>query len=162
MDQVIEVTRHPSSERVHQRSIYSFIICISATIWRGVVSAPNGRLVSCRSCLLRALLRSRPSWFLLSALVPSWSSSWVFNAAFFWRSYSSRSWFCLVRCSTVTVRVWTCLSKAVARSLSPWLLVVVVIERVSTMQLFVREAVSMTYLLLFPQMAPADDAENHQ
>ena len=51
------------------------------------------------------------------------------------------------------------------RGLSPWLLVVVAIERVSTMQLFVWEAVNMAYLLIaFPQMAPTDDAEkkNHQ
>ena len=146
MDQVIEVTRHLSSKGIHQ-SIRSFIICISTTIWGGTVSVPDGWLISCRSCPLRALLPSSPSWFLLLALVPSWSSSWVFNIAFFWRSYSSRSWFCLVRWSTATARVWTCLSKVVVRDSSPWLLGIVAIKRVSIMQRFVWEAVNMAYLL---------------
>ena len=128
------------------RSIHSFIICISTTMCGGVVFVPEGRLVSYRSCLLGALLPSGPSWFLLLALVPSWSSSWVFSAAFFWCSYSSRSWFYLVRHSTTATRVWTYLSRVVVRGLSPWLLVVVAIEWVSTMQLFVQEATSMAYL----------------
>ena len=36
------------------KSILSFIICISTTIWGGAVSVPIGRLVSYRSCLLGA------------------------------------------------------------------------------------------------------------
>ena len=36
------------------KSILSFIICISATIWGRAISIPVGRLVSCCSCLLRA------------------------------------------------------------------------------------------------------------
>lgn len=133
------------------KSIHSFIICISAIMHGGAISTTDGQLVSCRSCLLGAILPSDPSWFLLLALVPSWSSSWVLNAAFLWHSYSSRSWFCLVRRSTVAARIWTCLSKVVVRGSSPWWLVVVAIKRVCTKQLFVREAISMAYfLLLFP------------
>ena len=119
------------------KSIRSFFICILATIWGGTVSVTDRQLVSCHFGLLGVLLPSGPSWFLLSALVPSWSSSWVSITTFFWRNYSSKSWFCLVRCSTAAVRVWTCLSKVVGRGLLPWLLVVVAIERVSSMQLFV-------------------------
>ena len=41
------------------------------------------------------------------------------------------------------------------------MLLVVAIDRVSTMQLFVREALTMTYKFsqTFPQMAPTNDAE---
>ena len=128
-------------------------------MWGGAVSVTDGQLVSSRSGLLGALLPSRPFWFLLSVLVPSWSSSWVSIAAFFWRSCSSRSWFCLVRRSTA-VRVWTCLFRAVGRGLSPWLLMVVAIEWVSTMQLFVRDAIIwLTKLRTFPQTAPTDEVE---
>ena len=116
------------------KSICSFIICISATMYGGAVSAVDGRLVFCRSCLPRVLL---PSWSILLALVPFWSSSWVFNLAFFWHSCSSRSWFYLVRRSTAVARVWTCLSRVVVCGSSPWLLLMVTIERVSTMQFFV-------------------------
>ena len=122
------------------KSICSFIIGISVTMWGEVVLVMDGRLMSCRFDLLGALLPSDPSWFLRSALVPSWSSSWVPITAFFCHSYSSRSWFCLVRCSTAAVRVWTCLSKAVGRGSSPWTLLVVAIDWVNTMQLFVQEA----------------------
>ena len=122
------------------KSIRSFIIYISATMCGWAVYVANGQLVSCRSCLVRALLPSGLSWSLLSALVSSWSSFWVLSPAFFWCSYSSRSWFCLVRCSMATMSVWTCLSRTVVRGLSPWLLLVVTIKRVSTMQLFVWEA----------------------
>ena len=129
------------------KSICSFIICISATMWGGTVSVMDGRLVSNCFGLLEALLPSDPSLFLRSALVPSWSSFWVFIIAFFWRNYSFRSWFCLVRRSTTVAKVWTCLSRAVVRGSLPWLLMVVAIEQVNTMQLFVREAVNMAYLL---------------
>ena len=133
--------------------ICSFIICISATIWGGTVSVMDGWLVSRRFGLLGALLPSSPSWFHLSTLVLSWSSPWVFITTFFWRNCSSRSWFYLVRGSTATARVWTCLSWAVVHGSSPWLLVVVAIEQVSTMQLFVRKAVNRAYLLF-----PTNDA----
>ena len=43
------------------------------------------------------------------------------------------------------VRIYTCLSRAVGRSSSSWTLLVVAIDRVSTMQLFVKEALAMTY-----------------
>ena len=71
-------------------------------------------------------------------------------------------WFCLVRRSTAMVRVCTCLSRAVGRGSSPWmLLVVVAIERVRTMQLLVQEAFVMAYKSrAFPQTAPTDDAVN--
>ena len=105
------------------------------------MSAVDGRLTFGRSGLLGALLPSSPSWYLLSALVPSWSSSWVLCPTFFWRSYSSRLWFCLVRRSTTAVRVWTYLSRVVGCDSSPWTLFVVAIERVSTMQLYVRESI---------------------
>jgi len=57
------------------KSIYSLIICISTTMWGGAISVMDGQLMSSRSGLLGALLPSGPSWFLRSALVPSWSSS---------------------------------------------------------------------------------------
>ena len=118
------------------KSIRSFIICISATMYGGAVSAVDGRLVSCCSGLLGALLPSGPSWSLLSALVPSYSSPWLLGLASFWRGCSSRSWFCLVRRSTVMAKVCICLSRVVVCGSSPiWLFVA--IERVSTIQLFV-------------------------
>ena len=40
----------------------------------GAIFVPDGRLVSCRSCLLNALLPFGHSWSLLSALVPYCSS----------------------------------------------------------------------------------------
>ena len=101
------------------KSIRSFIICISATMWGGAVTVMDGWLMSCDSDLLEALLPFDPSWFLRSALVLSWSTSWVPITAFFYRNYSSRSWFCLVRCSTVAVRVWIYLFRAVGCSSSP-------------------------------------------
>ena len=53
------------------KSIISFIISISTTMCGKTVSEADGRLVSCCSSLLGVLLPSGPSWFLLSALVPS-------------------------------------------------------------------------------------------
>ena len=126
-------------------SICSFIACISVTICGGAISVRDGRLIFCRSDLLGALLPFGPSQSRHSALVPSWSSSWVLCPAFLWRNYSSKSWFCLVRRSTAAARVYTCLSRAIARGSSPWMLLVVAIDWVSTMQLFVREAFAMTY-----------------
>ena len=123
------------------KSIRSFIICISTTICGEAVSAVDGRLVSYRSSLVKVFLPSGPSWSLLSTLVPFWSSSWVLSPTFFWSSYSSRSWFCLVRHSTAATRVLTYFSSSVVRGSSPWTLLVVAIERVSTMQLFDWEAI---------------------
>ena len=57
------------------KSILSLIICISATMWGVAMSTMDGQLTSSRSGLLGALLPSGPSWYLLSALVPSQSSS---------------------------------------------------------------------------------------
>ena len=121
-------------------SICSFIACISTTMGGGAILVTDGWLISCRSGLLGALLPSGLSWSLHLALVPSWFSSWVPIAAFFYRSCSSRSWFYLVRRSIAAMRVWTYLSRVVGRSSSPWTLLVVAIERVNTMQIFVREA----------------------
>ena len=78
---------------------------------------------------------------------------------FFWRSCSSKSWFCLVRCSTAAVRVWTCLSKAVGHGSLAWLLVVIAIEQVSTMQLFVWEAIWLISRSSSPQTAQTNDVE---
>ena len=145
------------------KSILSFIICISTTICDGAVSTTDGRLVSYRSCLLRALLPFGPSQSLILVVcwgpVPSCSSPWLLGPTFLWRSYSSRSWFCLVRHSTAAARVCTCLLRAVVRGSSPWLLLVT-IERVSIIQLFVWEVI--IWLLSFPQTMPIDDAKNHQ
>ena len=115
--------------------IRSFIACISATIGGGAVSMRDGRLRFYRSGLLGALLPSGLSCSLCSEL-SSWFSSWTLCPVSLWRSYSSRSWFCFMRRSTTAIRVWTCLSNVVDRgNLSPWKLLVVAIERVSTMQL---------------------------
>ena len=59
------------------KSIRSFIIYISVTMCGGAVSVTDRWLRSCRFGLLEALLPFGPSWSLLSALVPSWSSSCV-------------------------------------------------------------------------------------
>ena len=143
------------------KSNLSFNICISATMCSGSVFAMDGRLVSCRSCLLRALLPSGPSRSLLSALIPSCSSLWLLGPTFLWRSYSSRSWFCLVRHSTTMARFYTCLLRAVMCGSSPWLLLVA-IERVNTIQLFFWEVVIWLLLFSFPQTMPINDAKNRQ
>ena len=62
---------------------------------------------------------------------------------------------CLVRHSTATTRVYTCLSRAVVRGSSP-LLLLVAIERVSTMQLLVWKA--LIWLLLLSRPFPTDGA----
>ena len=136
------------------KSIRSFIICIFATMYGSALSATDGRLVSCRFYLLGALLPSSPSWSLLLALVPSCSSPRLLGPTFLWCSCSSRSWFCLVRRSTTAVRVCTYLSRAVVHG-SSLLLLLVAIERVSTIQLFVWEVV--IWLLLFSRF-PTDGA----
>ena len=116
-------------------SICSFITCISVTISGGALSMRDGRLRFCRSGLFGGLLSSGVSCSLRLEL-SSWFSSWTLCPASLWCSCSSRSWFCFVRRSTTAMRVWTCLYNAVDRGgSSPWKLLVVAIERVSTMQL---------------------------
>ena len=58
MDQLIEFARHPSSEGVHHEVHAFFHHLHLMTMCGGAVSAVDGRLVSCHSCLLRALLPS--------------------------------------------------------------------------------------------------------
>ena len=143
------------------KSIHSFIICISVTMCGGVVFATDGRLVCYRSCLLRALLPSSLSRSLLSVLVPSYSSPWLLRPTSLWHSCSSKLWFFLVRRSTAAARVCTCLSRVVVHGSSlVWLLVA--IERVSTIQLFVWQAVIWLLLFSSPQTASIDDAKNRQ
>ena len=136
------------------KSIHSFIICIFATMYSCAVSVTDERLVSCCFCLLEALLPFGPSWFLLSAPVPSWSFPQLLGPTFLWPSCSSKSWFCLVRHSTFAARVYSCLLRAVVHGSSP-LLLLVAIERVSTIQHFVWEVV--IWLLLFSPF-PTNDA----
>ena len=157
MDQVIEVTRHLSSKGIHHEVHLFFHHLHLRDYVRG------SRICDGWSIGILSLLSAWGVATFRLLLIPSWSSSWVLSAAFFWCSYSSRSWFFLVRCSIATARVWTCLSRAVVRGSSPWLLVVVAIERVSTMQLFVWEVGRYSLSLsVFPQMMPTDDAENCQ
>ena len=87
-------------------SICSFIAYIFATTGGGVIFVRDGRLTFCRSGLLGALLLSGLSRFRRLALVPSWSSFGI-PCPTFWRSCSSKTWFCLVRRSTTAVRVCT-------------------------------------------------------
>ena len=144
MDQLIKVVWHLSLEGIHHEVhplLHHLHLCNHCS---DAVFAMNGQLVSCCSCLFRALLPSGPSRSLLSTvysgLVPFCSFPWLLGPVFLWRSYSSRSWFCLVRRSTTVTRVYTCLSRLVVRSSSPWLLLVA-IERVSTIQLLIWEVV---------------------
>ena len=130
------------------RSICSLIIYISATMWGGAMSMMDGRFMFGRFGLLGALLPSDPSWYLLSVLVPSWSFSWVLCPEFLWHSCTSRSWLCLVRRSTAAVRVWTCPSRAMVCGLSPWTLLMVAIKWVSTIQVYVWEAI--IWLIFLP------------
>ena len=123
------------------KSIHTFIICISAIMCGGVVFTTDGRLESCPSSLLGALLPSGPSWSLILTLVPFCSSLWLLGLASLWHSYSSRPWFYLVRRCTAVSRVYTCLSRAVVHG-SSLLLLLVAIEQVSTIQLFVWEVVA--------------------
>ena len=142
--------------------ILSFIVCISMTICGGAISMTNGQLVSYRFCLLGALLPSGPSRSLLLALMLSCSFPWLLGPASLCRSCSSRSWFCLVRCSTAVAKVCTYLSRVVVRGSSLLLLLLFAIKRVSTIQLFVQEVVVWLLLCSFPQTVPTDDAENRQ
>ena len=132
----------------------------SVELYGSVIFATDGRLVSCLSYLLGALLPSGPSWSFLSAPVPSCFSPQLLSFAFLWHNCSFRSWFCLVMNSTVVARVCTYLSRAVMRGSSS-LLLLVAIKRMSTIQLFVWEMV--IWLLLFspfPQTTPTNDTKN--
>ena len=143
------------------KSIRSSIICISATMWGGAVSVTDERLVPSHSCLLGALLPSSLSWFLLFALVPSWSSSWVFSVAFLWRTYSSWSWFCLVRCSTIVASLDLPLEGSDMRFIS--LSIVDDCHWVSKYHATLcLGSDSMACKLSFLQTVPTDDAENRQ
>ena len=116
-------------------SICSFIACISMTIGGGAVSMRDGRLKFYCFGLLGALLPSGLSCSPRSGL-SSWFSSWTLCPMSIWCNCSSKSWFCFVRHSTAVMRVWTCLSNVVDRGgSSPWTLLMVAIEWVSTMQL---------------------------
>ena len=119
----------------------------------------DGRLTFCHSSLHGALLPSDPSQCHCSALVSSRSSSGI-SCPVFRCNCSSKTWFCLVRHSMASVRICTCFSRAVNRGSSSWTFFVVAIDRVSTMQLFVREALAVTYDITygFPQTMPTDDA----
>ena len=161
MNQVVEVARNLSPKGIyHEVHPCLHHLHLHDHVWWNCICSGRMACIHC-SCLHGALLPSDPSWSPLSVLVLSWSSSWVLSFAFFWRSCSSRSWFCLVRRSTAAVRVWTYLLRAVVHGSSPWMLLVVAIERVSTMQLFVWEAI-VWLTSSFPQTAPTDDAENCQ
>ena len=125
-------------------SIHSFIACISATTGGGVISVRDGRLAFCRSGLLGVLLPSGPSRSHRSVLVPSRSSFRILCPAFR-HSYSSKTWFCWMRHSMAAIRVCTYLLRAVSCGLPSWTLLMVAIDRVSTMQLFVKEELAVTY-----------------
>ena len=121
-------------------SICSFIACISAKTGGGVASTRDGMLMFRRSSRLGVLL---PSSLLRSrrlALESPRSSTILLSA--FQCSCSSKTWFCLVRRSTAAVRTYTCFSRAVSCGLSSGILLMVAIDRVSTMQLFCRGSVS--------------------
>ena len=120
-------------------SICSFIACITVITCGGIISMRNGRLIFCHSNLLRALLPFDPSQSRRSTLVSSRSSSGI-SCPVFRRSCSSKTLFCLVKRSMTVVRICTCLSRAVGHGSSSWTLLVVAIDRMSTMQLFVKEA----------------------
>ena len=92
-------------------SICSFIACISAKTGGGVASTRDGMVTFRRSSRLGALLPSGPSRSRCSALESPKSSTILLSA--FRCSYSSKTWFCLVRRSTAVVRTCTYFSRAV-------------------------------------------------
>ena len=138
--------------------IYSFIACISAKTGGGVASMRDGMLTFCRFNRLGALLPSGPSRSCHSALESS--VSFAILLPVFRCSCSFKTWFCFVRHSTAAVRICTCFSRAVGHDSSSWTLLMVAIDRVSTMQLFCRGSVScgLWHYLRFPQTAPTNDA----
>ena len=106
----------------------------------------EGRLVSCWSRLLTALLSSWSSlyWWSfvegrsLSCSSLSCSSFWSFSSqSFRYFNIRSNSWFRWVGRSIAAARVCTCLSNALGGFPVSWL--VVAINRVKTIQLFVFE-----------------------
>ena len=121
-------------------SICSFIACISAKMGGGVASTRDGMLTFRHSNRLGVLLPSGPSRSRRSALESPKSSAILLSA--FRCSCSSKTWFCLVRRSTAAVRTCTCFSRAVDCGSSSGTLLMVAIDRVSTMQLFCRGSVS--------------------
>ena len=139
-------------------SICSFIACISAKTGGGVASMRDGMLTFCRFSLLGVLLPSSPSRSRRLALESSRSSTILLPV--FRCSYSSKTWFCLVRRSTAAVRICTCFSRAVGYGSSSWTLLMVAIDQVTTMQLFFRVSVScgLQHYSRFPQTVPTDDA----
>ena len=92
-------------------SICSFIACISAKTRGGVASTRDGMLTFRHSSQLGALLPSGPLRSRRSALESPKSSAILLFA--FRCSYSSKTWFCLVRRLTAVVRTCTCFSRAV-------------------------------------------------
>ena len=159
MDQLVKVVWHLPLKGVYHK-VHPFLHHLHFRNHIVVtISVMDEWLVSYCSYLLGAWLPSDPSRSLFSTLVPSCSSSWLLGLASLWCSYSSRTWFCLVRHSTAAARVCTCLSRAAVRGSSlVWLLVA--IERVSTITLFFWGVVIwllLFYFLRFPQMMPTDD-----
>ena len=159
VNKIVKIAGHSSLESVHHYLHLLFYRLYLRDNRGRVASMRDGRLTFCRSNLLGALLPSGPSRSHLSALVSSRSSSRI-SCPIFRHSCSSKTWFCLVRHSTATVRICTCFLRAVGHGLSSWTLLVVTIDRVSTMQLFFREALAVTYDTTYrsPQTAPTDDA----
>ena len=142
----VRLTRSSRSLDIHPlrvfiiTSICSFIACISAKTGGGVASTKDGMLMFRRSNWLEALLPSGPSRSRCSALESP--RSFAILLSIFRCSCSSKTWFCLVRRSTAAVRTCTCFSRAVGYGLSSETLLMVAIDRVSTMQLFCRGSVS--------------------
>ena len=120
--------------------ICSFIACISVKTGGRVASTRDGMLTFHCSSRLGALLPSGPSRSRRSALESPRSSAILLSA--FRCSCSSKTWFCLVRRSTAAVRTYTCFSRAVGCGSSSGTLLMVAIDRESTMQLFFRGSVS--------------------
>ena len=109
-------------------------------------------LVYTRHCYLLVLLGpSFQCWCPFAPLRDCWAQH-PFGVAI------PRSWFCLLRRSTATARVYTCLLRVVMRGSSP-LLLLVAIELVSTIQLSVWKVVIWLLLFSFSQTVPTDDAK---
>ena len=121
-------------------SICSFIACISTKTRGGVASTRDGMLTFRRSSRLGALLSFGPSRSRRSALESPRSSAILLSA--FRCSCSFKTWFCLVRRSTAAIRTYTYFSRAVGCGSSFETLLMVAIDRVSTMQLFCQGSVS--------------------
>ena len=128
------------------KSIFSFIVCISCTMCKMLISSLEERLVSYWSCLLTMLLSSWSSlsWWsfvrgrLLLRLSLSCVSLWSFNSySFRYSNCCSNLWFRWVSHSIAAARVCTFLFNALGGLLVSWL--VVAIDRVRTIQLFVIE-----------------------